>query len=204
MAEFIADRDVEFKVARMCAPKVRDIAEKVAGQARRTAPAGKKWVSMEDTRVRDTHQAAHLLPEIPGNLRFPVPGQPWDIEHGLSPGTDYLLHPEDTSTGLPLDSVQHVHCRCILGLNPAMLAARVRVEPTRISATGVTVEVTCTHPQVVAAEYGEVYPTGARAEGTHFMSRAAKRVAGTGGLVNIDTSGWTWTRTGNGSQNNHQ
>lgn len=202
MGEFTAVPDLNMIVAEMVAPEVRRIAKKVEGVARRLAPPGKRWVSMADERVRDTHRAAHKLEELPNNLRFEVPGQPWDIEHGLSPGVDYLLKPKDTSTGLPLDSVQHVHCRCILALNPAAIASRIHTGPTVVSNAGVRVEVVCDAPHVIEAEYGDVYPGGIVAKGTHFMARAAARVAGTGGYGPTEDPNAAQTGgPGDGSQN---
>lgn len=181
MGDFEAVPDLENIVAHMVAPEVRKVALKVAVQARRLAPPGKRWVSMSDNAVRDTHREAHTLAELPANLRFAVRGQPWDIAHGLSPGVDYLLEPKDTSTNLPLDSVQHVHCRCVTALNPTALSSRIKTGRAVVTASMVTVAVTCTHAHVMGAEYGDVYPGNIVSPGTHFMSRAAARVAGTGG-----------------------
>lgn len=181
MGDFTAVPDLDQIVARMVGPEVRKIAVKVEVAAKRLAPAGKRWVSMADNVVRDTHRVAAKHGQIPTNLRFEVPAQPWDVEHGLSPGVDYLLYPKDTSTGLPLDSVQHVHCRCKQALDPAAFSAKIRTGPVRITGAKVTVEVTCTAAHVLGAEYGDTYPTGLVAPGTHFMGRAAARVAGAGG-----------------------
>ncbi len=170
-------------VAEMIAPEVRKIAKEVERVARRLAPAGKRWVSMADNRVRDTHVVAHSLTELPANLRFAVPKQPWDAEHGLgeSGAVDHLLKPKDTSTGLPIDAVQHVHCRCVLAFNPAALASKIKAGPAVYDGASVTVAVTCVHEHVLGAEYGETYSSGVHSPGTHFMARAAARVAGTGG-----------------------
>lgn len=203
MGEFTAVPGLEAMVAAMVAPEVRKVALKVAVQARRLAPAGKKWVSMSDSLVRVTHREAHKLSELPSNLRFAVPGTPWDVAHGLSPGIDYLLEPKDTSTGLPLDSVQHVHCRCVLALNPTALSSRIKTGPARVEGSHVEVAVTCTHADVLGAEYGDVYPGGIVAPGTHFMGRAAARVAGTGGYgKSFDPEQAIGGGPGNGSGNN--
>lgn len=197
--------DLNGIAARMVAPDVRRIAQRVEIEARKLAPATKRWVSMGDHLVRDTHRAAHQEPAIPENLRFAVPGQPWDIEHGLSPGIDYLLHPKDTSTGLPLDSVQHVHCRCLTALNPGAIASRIRTGPAEVYGDRVTVRVTCTAYKVVQAEYGETYPGGVTSPGTHFMGRAAARVANAGGYgpTSSGLSGLQRGGPGTGSQDNH-
>lgn len=180
MGKFTAVPNLTAIVADMVAPEVRKVAKEVERTARRLAPAGKRWISMADPAVRDTHVAAHGLTELPANLRFAVPKQEWDAEHNLGePGdTDHLLRPKDTSTGLPIDAVQHVHCRCKLAFNPAALASKIKAGPTTFDGSHVRVRVTCVHPHVMGAEYGETYNTGVHAPGTHFMQRAAARVAG--------------------------
>lgn len=186
MAEFTAVPGLDSLVARMVAPEVHKIARQVEIAARRLAPPGKKWVAVMDARTRDTHREAHGHPQIPGNLRFAVRGQPWDIAHGASPGIDYLRYPRDESTGLvasPQDDahVQHRNCRCVVALDPAAIASKIHTSPAYIYGPIVRVEVTCTAYKVVQAEYGETYPGGVTSPGTHFMGRAAARVAGSGG-----------------------
>lgn len=201
MGTFTAVPNLNNIVAVMVADDVRAIAKKVELEAKKLAPGVKRWVSMADAKVRDTHREAHGQ-ELPENLRFEVRGQPWDIEHGLSPGVDYLLHPRDTSTGLPLDSVQHVHCRCLSALSPHALADHIVTGPARVYGALVTVEVTCTAVKVVEAEYGDTYPGGITAPGTHFMGRAAARVAGSGGYGTIvDPNSVQRGGPGNGSAN---
>lgn len=179
-ATFTAAPGLDQRVARMVAPKVRDVAVEVERNAKRFAPPGKRWVSMEDNLVRDTHRAAHLLPMMPANLRFAVPKQQWDADHGLgeSGGTDYLLRPKDTTTGLPLDSVQHVHCRCVAVFDPLFLASKIVTGPAMVAGSTVTVRVACVAYKVVEAEVGDTYPTGTSVPGTRFMARAAARAAG--------------------------
>ncbi|HEY1177010.1 MAG TPA: hypothetical protein VGF17_12705 [Phytomonospora sp.] len=191
-------------VARMVAPEVRQIALRVELEAKKLAPGVKRWVSMSDNLVRDTHREAHGQ-EVPDNLRFEVRGQPWDIEHGLSPGIDYLLHPKDTSTGLPLDSVQHVHCRCITALSPGAIASKVHTGPAEVYGDYVRVVVSCVAVKVIEAEYGDTYPGGITAPGTHFMGRAAARVAGSGGYGPTSTgaSGLQRGGPGTGPGDNH-
>lgn len=188
-ARFTAVPGLDEKVAWMVAPEVHKVAQEVERTARRLAPPTKQWVSMGDNLVRDTHREAHAHPAIPGNLRFAVRGQPWDIEHGLSPGVDYLLEPKDTSTGLPIDSVQHVHCRCVAALNPTAIAEKVRAGPYQVYGATVRVAVTCTAYKIVECEFGETYPTGVTAEGTRFMSRAAAKVAGRAGVARGTNTG---------------
>jgi hypothetical protein len=179
---FIAVPGLNEQVAVMVAPEVRNIAKKVEVQAKRLAPPAKKWVSMADNRVRDTHIEAHSHPAIPSNLRFEVRGQPWDIEHGLSPGTDWLLRPKDTSSGLPADSVQHVHCRCHEALLPTAIAERIVTGPAEVYGTEVRVVVSCTYYQIVECEFGDSYDGAPSVPGTRFMARAASKVAGGAGV----------------------
>lgn len=205
MNDFTPVPDLTAIVAKMVAPEVRKVAKEVERTARRFAPPGKRWISMADPRVRDTHVVAHSLTELPDNLRFAVPKQPWDAEHGLGEGggIDHLLHPKDTSTGLPIDSVQHVHCRCKLALNPAALASKIKAGPAVFDGSSVTVRVTCVHPEVMGAEYGETYGEGVHSPGTYFMQRAAARVAGnpTGYKVRVDPSEFGGRPTVGGEDN---
>lgn len=209
MGAFKASPGLMSTVSRMVTPGVRSIAEEVRREAVKLAPPGKRWVSMSDPAVRDTHRVAHAHGMIPANLRFKVPKKSWDSQHGLgeSGSHDYLLRPKDTSTGLPLDSVQHVHCRCTTAFDPGAIAKNIRIESVVATSRAVTATVVAAAPHVVAAERGDVYPTGTRAVGTFFMSRAAKRVAGTGGRSPAPTIA-DWLNggpgaVGNGSQNNH-
>lgn len=179
MAKFIPVPGLDEMVAQMIAPEVGKIAKKVELTAKRLAPPTKKWVSMGDHLVRNTHREANGQ-EIPENLRFRVTGQPWDIKHGYSIGIDWMLHPKDTSTGLPSDVVQNVHCRCTTGLDPLGIADKISTGPTRVMGTEVHVTVSCTAVQIVECEFGDDYPTirgGVHADGTHFMGRAAAQVA---------------------------
>lgn len=203
MARFVAEPDLNEKVAQMVAPFVYRIAKRVEREARRLAPPTKKWVHMGDGKVRDTHLAAGELPALPFNLRFAVPGQPWDVKHGLSPGVDYMLRPKDTSSGLPPDAVQNVHCRCVASINPVGIADKVHTGPVQVNGTEVRVVVSCEAYRIVDCEFGAVTPTDIEMPGTHFMRRAVARVAG-----NVAGYGpapqsvpQRWGGTGNGSQN---
>lgn len=191
-------------VARMVAPEVWRIAKRVEIEAKKLAPGVKRWVSMSDALVRDTHREAHGQ-ELPENLRFEVRAQPWDIEHlGRGP-IEYLLRPRDTSTGLPADAVQHVHCRCLTDLSPAAIASKIITGPAQVYGDLVRVVVSCSAVKVVEAEYGEDYPDGSTAPGTYFMTNAAARVAGAGGRGPRSTaaSGVQRGGPGTGSGDNH-
>lgn len=203
MATFEAAPGLNETVAQMVAPHVHRIAKRVEQEARRLAPPTKKWVTMGDALVRDTHRVAGQLPAIPENLRFPVPGQPWDVEHGLSPGVDWMLKPKDTSSGLPPDAVQNVHCRCTEALDPAGIASKIHTSPIQVYGTEVKVTVSCTAYKIVECEFGDTTPTGIFMPGTHFMERAAARVAGNAAGYGPQAPDvpQRWGGTGNGSQN---
>jgi hypothetical protein len=174
---FTAVPGLNEQVALMVAPEVRDVAKKVEFAAKRLAPPAKKWVSMGDNRVRNTHIVAHEHPAIPDNLRFNVPAQQWDVDHGLGGDPAYLLKPKDTTGGLPLDSVQHVHCRCHLALLPTAISEAVKTGPAVVTGAKVSVTVSCTYYKIVECEFGEAYAGAPAAEGTRFMARAAAAAA---------------------------
>lgn len=189
-AKFTPVPGLDEKVAWMVAPEVRKIAQQVERTARRLAPPTKTWVSMGDLAVRDTHRQAHGQ-EVPENLRFEVPGTDWDVAHGLSPGIDYMLEPKDTSSGLPADAVQIVHCRCVAALNPLAIADKITTGPAQVYGAQVRVVVSCTAFKIVECEFGDTTPTGIPMPGTHFMRRAAARVAGRGGVARGYETGGT-------------
>lgn len=196
MARFRLTPGLDQRVAWMVAPEVHRVAKQFERAAKRAAPAGKKWVSMEDNNVRDAHRGAHAHPMIPSNTRFQVEGQLWDIAHGLSPGVDHLLHPKDTSTGLPYNpagdgqgfgehtgsAVQHVNCRCVAALHPTAVAEQVKTTPYTVTGAVVRVQVYCTFVKIVESEFGDTYPTrfGMQTdEGSRWMGRAAAKFAAT-------------------------
>lgn len=184
MTRFVPVPGLDEKVAWMVAPDVHRIAKKFERVAKRAAPAGKTWVHMGDALVRRTHREAGGHPMIPANTRFAVPGVPWDVEHGLSPGTDYLIKPKDLSTGLPPDAVQIIHCRCTVALHPNAIREQIKTGPWKVYGALVRVVVSCTAYRIVESEFGDTYPTvkGPLVDpGSRWMGRAVARFAGNGG-----------------------
>jgi hypothetical protein len=164
---------LEAMVARMVAPEVTEIGHQVERAAKRLAPPLKEWVTVADDRVRPTHVAAEGQ-QVPDNLRFKINSMEWDRKHrGLGEHT-WMRAPRDESSR----AVANIkNCRCTPRSIPDGIARNIRTGPTVVSATMVRVDVIAEGPWVVEAEWGTVYPGGLRADGTHFMARAAAEVA---------------------------
>ncbi|MFF1600828.1 hypothetical protein ACFVYV_25520 [Streptomyces mirabilis] len=172
-AKFTPNQGLEEALARMLAPYVQRIAHQVEIEAKRLAPPTKRWVTVGDDRVRPTHVAAQGQ-EVPGNLRFTINSMRWDMEHrGLGPST-YMLEPRDVSSRAVANLK---NCRCTTHKDPQGIARHINTGQPVVSGKKVTVTVSVQAPQVVEAEVGTVYPGNLRADGTHFMSRAAAIVA---------------------------
>ncbi|GAA2439850.1 hypothetical protein [Streptomyces glaucus] len=171
--KFTPAQGLEAQLARMLAPAVRQIAVQVEVEAKRLAPPTKRWVTVGDDRVRPTHRKAQGQ-EVPGNLRFKLNSMDWDIKHrGLGPHT-YMLEPLDQSSR----AVANIkNCRCTAHLDPKGIARHITTGQPVITGKKVTVTVSVEAPLVVEAEVGTVYPGNLRADGTHFMARAAATVA---------------------------
>jgi hypothetical protein len=172
-AKFTPAPGLEEALARMIAPYVQRIAHQVEIEAKRLAPPTKRWVTVGDDKVRPTHVAAQGQ-EVPGNLRFSINSMEWDIKHrGVGPKT-YMLEPKDESSRAVANLK---NCRCTTHKDPQGIARHINTGQPVVAGKKVTVTVSVTAPQVVEAEVGTVYPGNLRAEGTHFMSRAAALVA---------------------------
>lgn len=185
MGRFTATPGLDAQVAQMVAPEVTKVARHVERLAKKYAPPVKRWVSMSDGRVRDTHVDAHGQ-EVPANLRFSLLSRDYDVAHHGALGVDFVNGPNDPTLGLPGDAAQWIRgetpwgCRCVAAEVPAAIAKRIKTGPTTVVGSTVRVVVSCDAPQVVAAEYGDTYPTPngpQRNDGTHFMGRAAAEVA---------------------------
>jgi hypothetical protein len=172
-AKFTPARGLEEQLARMLAPAVQRIAHQVELEAKRLAPPTKKWVTVGDDHVRPTHVTANSQ-EVPGNLRFKVNSMRWDIEHrGVGTHT-YMLEPRD-QTSRAVANLKN--CRCSAHKDPEGIARHINTGQPVVAGKKVTVTVSVQAPMVVEAEVGTVYPGNLRADGTHFMSRAAAIVA---------------------------
>lgn len=183
-ARFEAVAGLDEMVAQMVAPEVRKVALRVERRAKQTAPPAKRWVSMLDNDVRDTHQIAHGQ-VVPGNLRFQLEGREWDRQRGITApdGNDYFYEPRDTSTGHTLETAQNAGpCRCQAALMPTAIAQAIKTERMSVYGTEIRVLVSCEFVQIVACEFGDSYPTRSgeiHEDGTRFMGKAAACVAAT-------------------------
>ncbi|MEU6460337.1 hypothetical protein [Streptomyces sp. NPDC046976] len=172
-AKFTPVRGLEEALARLIAPHVQRIAQQVEIEAKRLAPPTKQWVTVGDGRVRPTHAAAQGQ-EVPGNLRFSINSMDWDIKHrGVGPQT-YMLQPRDESSRAVANLK---NCRCTTHNDPEGIARNINTGQPIVAGKKVTVTVSAAGPMVVEAEVGTVYPGNLRADGAHFMSRAAAIVA---------------------------
>ncbi|WP_328491171.1 hypothetical protein [Streptomyces zaomyceticus] len=176
MAKFTPARGLEEQLARMLAPDVRRIAQRVEVEAQRLAPPVKKWVSMGDNKVRPTHVEANGQ-EVPDNLRFKLDSMEWDIKHRGVGAHTYMIRPKDESSRAVANLK---NCRCTVHRDPDGIAQHINTGQPIVAGKKVTVTVSVEAPMVVEAELGTVYPGNLRAEGTHFMSRAAGIVAARG------------------------
>ncbi|MFF0481969.1 hypothetical protein [Streptomyces sp. NPDC004435] len=173
MAKFTVNPALEAMLARMVAPHVQRIAFQVEIEAKRLAPATKRWITMADDQVRPTH-AKMQGQLVPANLRFSVPSMDWDRQHRGVGRATYMKSPRD-QTSRAVANLKN--CRCTVSLDPEGIARNITTGQPVISGKKVTVTVTARTPMVVEAEVGTVYPDGLTAEGTHFMARAAAAVA---------------------------
>jgi hypothetical protein len=185
MATFVAASDLNEKVAAMVAPEVGKVAKRVARLAKQYAPANKRWISMDDGRVRETHIAAHGQ-EVPENLRYDIQSRQWDIHNLGALGIDWLNEPNDPTAGLPGDAAQFLRgripfgCRCKSVKVPGVIAKQIRTGGTIVEGSTARAVVSCEGEWVVQAERGDYYPIRGGVvhnEGTHFMARAARDVA---------------------------
>ncbi|GGT26979.1 hypothetical protein GCM10010222_80970 [Streptomyces tanashiensis] len=129
---------------------------------------------MGDNKVRPTHVAANGQ-EVPDNLRFKIDSMDWDIEHRGVGARTYMIRPKDESSRAVANLK---NCRCTVHRDPNGIAQHINTGQPVVAGKKVTVTVSVQAHLVVEAEVGTVYPGNLRAEGTHFMDRAALTVAG--------------------------
>lgn len=152
MARLDLPSDLAARLVPLIERHIEKLAEEVAVEARRRAPAAKTWHTVEDGHARPTHQA------VDGQtLPAPVPFQVGEVT---------LLEPRDPNG--PADET--ANCRCQLTEDPAAVAEAITRGKAATSGTRTTATVACTFPHIAEAEY-------AQGEGTHFMSGAASQVA---------------------------
>ncbi|MFF7838772.1 hypothetical protein ACFZC6_08150 [Streptomyces ossamyceticus] len=172
-AKFTPAQGLEEQLARLLAPAVQRIAHQVEIEAKRLAPPTKRWVTVGDNRVRPTHVEANGQ-EVPWNLRFKLTSMQWDIEHRGVGSHTYMLKPLDESSRAVANLK---NCRCTAHKDPDGIGRHINTGQPVVAGKKVTVTVSVQAPMVVEAEVGTVYPGNLRADGTHFMSRAAAIVA---------------------------
>src|SRR5687768_11827165 len=64
--------DFEARVARLIARRVGDVADQVAAETRKNAPAAKVWGAVNGEAARPSHRHSHRQ-RVPANLRFRLP-----------------------------------------------------------------------------------------------------------------------------------
>jgi hypothetical protein len=134
-------KDLNAVVARMVRDKVDRLANDVAREARRRAPAAHVWLNVDDGRVRPAHVDADGQ-AIPGNLRFKLKKQVYIRGAGRGhkgPGhyklaqNAYDLAREPRDESLPDD--QLANCRCAMVEVPDMIAKKITVERAVVQGT---------------------------------------------------------------------
>lgn len=175
-AEFTAVPGLDEMVARMVAPEVERIADRLKDRVKLLAPPTKIWITTSK------NVCEHCIPlhgvELPDNLRFEMPSFEWDMTHRGVGATTFLLYPRDHTSRA---YVAVSHCQCFKDADPQGIAKTV--ERTRVTVTGPLVQaaVYSEANKVVEAEFGTIYDGGAFvSDGTHFMAKAAAQVAAEG------------------------
>lgn len=175
MAEVHIARDLEQRLALAVAPIVHDVAKDAEKKAKSYAPATKVWVSRRDGRVRHTHDLADREHgEIPENARFKVKSMQWDRDNRGVGEYTYMRWPRDESSRA---YVNLVHCRCVAVYKRGGMAESIEAGPVRVEGNVASNIVTAKGKYVLMAERGDFYPGDLIAEGTFFMSRAARDAA---------------------------
>ncbi|MEV7926104.1 hypothetical protein [Kitasatospora sp. NPDC088779] len=152
----MAHLDLPADIAQLLAPLMlrhtQSLAEEVAEEARRRAPAAKTWHIQEDGQARPTHQAADGQ-TVPAPVPFKV-------------GDAFLVGPRDPDGS----AEETAGCRCTVTEDPEAVAATISAGKAAIDGERTRAEVTCDFPRAAEAEF-------AHGEGTHFMSGATSQVA---------------------------
>lgn len=164
MAGYKPRRGFQEQVARrLVAPKVDQVAARVADTAKTLAPGTKQWRTVGDDRVRREHREADGQ-DVPDNVRFLL-RTPASDRNAYPFAWQEMIAPRDPSATIGLV----VECRCHLSFDPEGLARTIAAGHTVVAGTRVTGKVVATHPRAVDAEFGGDKDTGAR-----YMGRAAE------------------------------
>ncbi|MCC9309145.1 phage head morphogenesis protein [Kitasatospora sp. RB6PN24] len=152
MARLDLPDDLAARLVPLLARQVERLAEEVAVEARRRAPAGKTWRTVEDGKARPDHQ------ELDGQtLPAPVLFQVGDAT---------MTGPRDPNG--PVEET--ANCRCSLIEDPEAVADAISSGKAATRGTRTSATVSCSFPHIAEAEYSH-------GEGGHFMSGAASQVA---------------------------
>lgn len=175
-AEFTAVPGLDEKVARMVAPEVERIADRLKDRVKLLAPPTKIWITTQ------SGVCEHCIPlhavEIPDNLRFEMESFEWDMQHRGVGATTFLLYPKDESS---LAYVAVAHCKCYAMEDPQGIARTVERTHTTVTGPLVQAAVYSEANKVVEAEFGTIYDGGRFvSEGTQFMQKATAQVAAEG------------------------
>lgn len=172
MARFEPAPGLDEEIARrLLAPQVGRLSRAVMMAARRRAPAGKRWQSVGDERVRHSHRAANGQ-TAPDNLRYYLPKvNTGNDVNDIRVGYDLARYPRDPE--LPIGN--RIHCRCSSLPVPGWISSRIWAQDVVVAGARVRAQVTCDAPRCVGAEVGEHGDPGA-----HFMTGALREIAGRG------------------------
>lgn len=168
MATFTPRVGLDEAVARMVAPKIGEIAQRVAAQAKKRgyAPRTKTWNTQGDALVRPWHRSADGQ-EVPENLKFKIEHSP---RRGVAhpPGFEFLDKPRDPRS----HRLQKADCRCYATFNPTGMSALIQALPPVVQGSRVIAKVVCLHERAADAEFGDGMSPGKR-----FMGRAVQVTA---------------------------
>ncbi|MGX4733176.1 hypothetical protein [Kitasatospora griseola] len=152
MARLELPNNIVERLAPMMRRHTERLAEEVAEEARRRAPAAKTWHTQEDGKARPSHQAADGQ-TVPAPIPFTV-------------GSATLDRPRDPNG----PAEETAGCRCTVTEDPEAVAATITAGKAATFGTRVRATVTCDYPRAAEAEY-------AQGDGSHFMGTAASQVA---------------------------
>jgi hypothetical protein len=175
--------DLEAVVARMLAGPVAAVADQVAAETARNAPAARTWVTDGDESVRPSHAALDGV-TIPGNLRFQMPPMVYERKGrgrdgkavNESGGWKLLPNAIPDLARLPRDVMlplyQRIECRCQVVVDAGVIAASVHAGGATVTGTRVVSDVTVTFSRIAESEFPD-----AEDGGGGWMRAAARTVA---------------------------
>lgn len=162
--KFVPASDLDLVMARRAAVVVDRLKQDVQNEARRRAPAAKRWITRHDPKVRHWHALTNGQ-TIPANLRYRVQAVTyvrkgrdrhgkainraggWKILEGL-----YDLGREPRDPKLPI--YQTARCRCRSALIPELVALSIHTTVTAIEGKRAVAEVNCFFPRAAESEFG--------------------------------------------------